>query len=102
MEKMLILKILKLALLRLKTSVQNTCTEHLYRTPAQNQAVVICACARQTKTNEFWRIWAKTNETEFGRKTGEIGQKTGKNKQKTGERNRTLAKQGETQSFAKF
>ena len=31
-----------------------------------------------------------------------FGQKMGKNGQKTGERNRTLAKQGETKSFAKF
>ena len=31
-----------------------------------------------------------------------FGQKMGKNRQKTGERNRTLAKQGETESFTEF
>ena len=82
----------------------------------------------RTKPNKSWWIWTKPNEPgktgETGRnrakmgkkqafsgkngakqgkkwaKPGKTGQKTGKNWQKTGERNRTLAKQGETESFA--
>ena len=64
---------------------------------------------RHTKTNEFWQIWAKPEEpgkpgkkraflgknvAKLDKKKGETGQK------KTAERNRTLAKQGETESFA--
>ena len=54
------------------------------------QGVVICACARRTKTNEFWRIWAKQNEPNEPGKTGE---KTGIFRQKRGKKraNKTKA-----------
>ena len=53
---------------------------------SQYQGIANCACARRTKTNEFWRIWAKPNETG---EPGETGQKPGIFRQK-------LAKLGET------
>ena len=69
------------------------------------QRVANCACARRTKTNKFWRVYTKTNKPKFARFCPFLpifGQKMGKNRQKTGERKRTLAKQGETESFAEF
>ena len=88
---------------------------------SSDQAEANCAWARRTKTNEFWQIWAKPNEpgkpgenrqkkwaflgkngAKNGRNRAKKGQKTGKNRKKTDEQNRTLAKQGETKSFAEF
>ena len=80
-----------------------------------------CACARQTKTNEFWRIWAKPNEPgkpgKSGHKTGIFRQKRGKTgktdntktghfKAKTGQNGQHRVKNGrskpKTKSFAEF
>jgi hypothetical protein len=61
------------------------------------------------QTGQNGRNWAKNGQKtglfrqkrgKTGQKTGETGQKTGKNGQKMGELNRTLAKQGKTESFA--
>ena len=79
---------------------------------SSDQAETNCACARRTKTNEFWQIWAKPNEPgEPGKNRqkkwaflGKTGAKNLQNWEKTGQKpgqqNRTLAKRGETESFA--
>ena len=67
-----------------------------------NQRVANCACARRTKTNEFWPVYTKTNEPEFAGFCTFFAHFWAKNGQKRAKNGRTKTNPGETGRNRKF